>query len=254
MEYSINKLSKLAGVTTRTLRYYDQIGLLRPIRVSNGYRIYGEAEIDRLQQILFYRELGLELRQIGAILDDPKFDREQALQGHLTALLQKRIQLELLIGNVEESLRAMKGDFTMSSKDKFKGFKEKMIQDNESRYGKEIREKYGDDTVNASYAKVRGMSEEKMADAERLSQQINQLLAETVPTGDPASERAQRVCELHRQWICLFWPDGMYSKEAHMGLADMYVADERFKAYYEKIAPGCTEFLRDAIHIYCTRG
>lgn len=251
MEYSINKLSKFAGVTTRTLRYYDQIGLLRPIRVSNGYRIYGEAEVDRLQQILFYRELGVELRQIGAILDDPAFDREQALQGHLHALLQKRIQLELLIENVEESLRAMKGETTMSSKDKFKGFKEKMIQDNEDRYGKEIREKYGDDSVNASYAKVKGMSEEKMHRAEELRQRIEEGLATAFPTGDPAGELAQQVCGWHKEWICIFWPDGMYSKETHMGLADMYVEDTRFRANYDKIAPGCTEFLRDAIHIYC---
>lgn len=195
----------------------------------------------------------MELRQISAILDNPKFDRGQALQGHLNALLQKRIQLELLIGNVEESLRAIKGECTMSSKDKFKGFQEKMIQDNEDRYGKEIREKYGDDTVNASYSKVRGMSEEKMRRAEELRQRIEDGLAEAFPTGDPAGELAQQICEMHREWICMFWPDGMYSKEAHVGLADMYVEDDRFRANYDKIAPGCTEFLRDAIHIYCSK-
>ena len=100
MEYSVSNLAKLSGVSTRTLRYYDQIGLLRPLRQSaNGYRIYGQGEVDRLQQILFYRELGVSLEEIGAILDAPGYDREAALAGHLSALMEKKKQLELLIGN-----------------------------------------------------------------------------------------------------------------------------------------------------------
>lgn len=139
----------------------------------------------------------------------------------------------------------------MSNKEKFEGFKDKMIADNEKRYGKEIRQKYGDDTVNASNAKVKGMSKEIMQEVEELRQRIEEELKEAFEQGDPAGELAQHVCEMHKQWICIYWPEGMYSKEAHIGLADMYVADDRFRANYDKIAPGCTEFLRDAIHIYC---
>lgn len=130
--------------------------------------------------------------------------------------------------------------------------KEKMLEENEKRYGKEIREKYGDDTVNASYAKVRGMSEEKMREAEELSKLINEKLKEAFLLGDPSSELAQSVCEMHRQWLCTFWPDGMYTKEAHKILAETYVADERFAAYYDNIADGCAKFLCDAINIYCS--
>lgn len=251
MEYTIAKLARMSGVTTRTLRYYDQIGLLCPIRVSNGYRIYGEKEVDRLQQILFYRELGVELKEIAVILKDPTFSREQALEGHLAALLQKRKQLDLLIANVTQTMNSLKGEETMSNKEKFKGFKEKMIQDNEAKYGKEIRRKYGGDTVDASNAKLRGMSEEKMAAAETLGREIQEGLAQAFAQGDPAGELAQQVCDKHRQWLCIYWPDGLYSREAHMGLADMYVEDERFRAYYDKIAPGCAQFLRDALYLYC---
>lgn len=139
----------------------------------------------------------------------------------------------------------------MSDKEKFEGFKEKLIQDNEEKYGKEVRQKYGDDIVNVSNAKVRGFRKETMQEAEALRQRMEIALAEAVALGDPAGELAQSVCEMHKQWLCIYWPEGMYSREAHKGLADMYVEDERFRANYERIAPGCTEFLQKAIHIFC---
>lgn len=139
----------------------------------------------------------------------------------------------------------------MSKKKKFEQIKDKMIADNEKKYGEEIRQKYGNDTVNASNAKMKGMTEEKMQEAESLRIRINEALAEAVAEGDPASELAQSICEMHREWICIFWPDGMYSKEAHKGLGDMYVADERFRAYYDEVIEGGAEFLRDALYIYC---
>lgn len=251
MEYSINKLAQLSGVTTRTLRYYDQIGLLSPARISNGYRIYGKKEVDILQQILFFRELGVGLKEIAEILNDPEFDREKALESHLSALMQKKSQLEILIGNVTKTISELKGETVMSEKEKFEGFKNKMIAENEAKYGSEIRRKYGDDVVNASYDKVKGMDADKMRRAEELSKCINETLYEAFVKGNPESETAQRVCEMHKEWLIMFWSEGMYSKEAHKALSDTYVEDERFRAYYDNIAPGCAQFLRDAIHIYC---
>ena len=132
MEYTINQLAKLAGVSTRTLRYYDQCGLLPPKAVrSNGYRIYGETEVNRLQQILFYRELGVDLSEIGRILAEKDFDGLSALQSHLSALREKRARLERLIDNVQKSISSMKGKTEMTDEEKFEGFKEKLISDNE---------------------------------------------------------------------------------------------------------------------------
>lgn len=135
MEYSINKLAKLAGVSTRTLRYYDEIGLLSPERISNNdYRVYGQKEVDLLQQILFYRELGVSLDEIKNIVWSKDYDGIAALQGHLSALKAKKEQIELLITNVEKTIAASKGEITMSNKEKFEGFKQKMLDENEKQY------------------------------------------------------------------------------------------------------------------------
>jgi DNA-binding transcriptional MerR regulator len=250
VEYTVNKLAKLAGVSTRTLRYYDEIGLLVPARISsNGYRIYGRNEVDRLQQILFYRELDVPLDEIRRILSAEDFNGLSALQNHLAALKSRRKQLDLLIANVEKTIKAMKGEIVMNDKEKFEGFLKKMIDDNEQKYGKEIREKYGDETVAHSNAKLLNMSREQYAELERLTNELNETLKLAVESGDPSGELAQKACELHKKWLCFFWDE--YRKEAHICITQMYVDDPRFAAYYEKIAPGCAEFLRDAVAIYC---
>jgi len=248
MEYTVQKLGQMAGISTRTLRYYDEIGILKPARInSSGYRIYGQAEVNRLQQILFYKELGVSLEVIKDIVTSPSYDGAQALREHREQLLNKRKQLDVLIANVEKTIASMEGKITMTDQEKFAGFKQQLIDENEARYGKEIRAKYGDEVVNRSYEKVKKMSEEEYQQVTRLAEEVLTTLAEAFETGDPASDLAQRAADLHKQWLTFYWSD--YTKEAHANLAQMYVEDERFKAYYEK-KPGMTEFLRDAIQIY----
>ena len=250
MEYSISKLAKLAGVSTRTLRYYDEIKLLPPKRIkSNGYRVYGQKEVNLLQQILFYRELDVPLDEIKNILLSEDYDGIQALQGHLTDLKAKKERLDLLISNVEKTIAASKGTIKMSNKEKFEGFKGKMIEDNENKYGKEVREKFGDAIVDASHAKLMGLTAEQYERVQELSRQISASLKTAFEQGDPSSKLAQEVCGLHKEWLAYFWSH--YSKEAHLGLAESYVDDPRFKKYYDAIAEGCGEFLREAIVIYC---
>ena len=250
MEYSINKLAIMAGISTRTLRYYDQCGLLSPKRISsNGYRIYGKNEIDRLQQILFYRELGVPLNEIKSILSAPDFDGNDALENHLAALTAKRGQLDLLITNVKKTLKSLKGEIPIADSEKFEGFKEGLTAENEKKYGAEVRDKYGSEVVERSNDMLRGMTQEQYTKAQRLAEAYQETLKEAYKQGDPASELAQKACALHRQWLCCYF-DG-YSKEYHMGLAQMYVDDTRFTEYYDKISPGCSAFLRDAVMIYC---
>ena len=251
MEYTINKIAQLSGISTRTLRYYDDFGLLVPSRMSsNGYRIYGQKEIDKLQHILFYRELGFPLEEIKQIISNDNFDINNALHGHLSALIAKRSQLDILIANVEKTMLSTKGEVKMNNKEKFKGFGHQLVEENEAKYGEEIRKSYGDDVVEASHDKIKGMTKEQYAEIEALSAEVNEALKIAFEQGDPASELAQKACELHQAWLSYFWAH--YTKEAHIGLAEMYIADERFTAYYDKIASGCTEFLRDAIVIYCS--
>ncbi|WP_127582638.1 MerR family transcriptional regulator [Paenibacillus koleovorans] len=253
MEYTVQKLGLLAGVSTRTLRYYDEIGLLKPARISSsGYRIYGQQEVDRLQQILFYRELGVSLEEIKDLVTSPAFDADRALHEHRAQLLEKRAQLDLLIANVELTLAQREGTKTMSDKQKFEGFKQKLIDDNENKYGTEVRAKYGDEKVSKSNAKVKNMTEQQYAEVEKLAAQVHEALAAAFATGDPAGELAQKAADLHRQWLIYWWDQ--YSKEAHAGIARMYVDDERFTAYYDKDQPGVAAFLRDAVLIYTGMG
>jgi DNA-binding transcriptional MerR regulator len=251
MEYSINKLTKISGVSTRTLRYYDEIGLLKPAKIaSSRYRIYEQLQVDMLQQILFYRELGFSLENIKNLLSAPSFDREQAFNDHLIALQNKKERIDKLIINVTKSISVMKGDITMSDKEKFEGFKQKLIDDNEKKYGAEIRKNYGDKIIDESNARLQGLTGEQYEKAESLRLKLEQTLKSAFDVGDPAGELAQKACDLHRQWLCIYYPQ--YSKEYHVGLSEMYTSDERFKAHYNKITPGCAEFFKNAINIYCS--
>jgi len=215
---------------------------------SSGYRIYAQAEVDTLQQILFYRELGFALDDIKKLLSAPNFDREQAFLNHLTKLHIKRERLDTLILNVTKSIAAMKGETKMQNKEKFEGFKQTLIDENEQKYGAEIRKKYGNKVIDEYNSQIKGLTQEQYDEAERLNSALEDAL-KTAIAGNPADEQAQKACDLHRQWLCVFGA-GRYSKEYHQSLGEMYVSDERFKAHYEKIAPGCAEFLRDAINIY----
>jgi len=183
------------------------------------------------------------------ILLNPIFDQEQAFLNHLTELHKKRDRLDVLINNVSKSISAMKGATVMPNQDKFEGFKQSLIEKNEKEYGEEIRKKYGDKAIDNSNAHLRGLTQMQYMKSEELRTMLEEALITALKSNNPASEEAQKACDLHREWLCVFYPD--YSKEYHIGLSEMYIEDERFKAHYDKIAPGCAEFLRDAIQIYC---
>ena len=150
---------------------------------------------------------------------------------------------------MSKSIAAMKGETAMSDQEKFEGFKKDLVSLNEEKYGAEIRQKYGDTALGESNAHLMGLTQQQYDEGERLRIAIGNALKTAIASGDPASEAAQNACDLHRRWLSVFYPN--YRKDYHRGLAEMYVADELFKAYYEKIAPRCAEFLRDAINVYC---
>ena len=136
----------------------------------------------------------------------------------------------------------------MSDKEKFEIYKDEMIKSNEEKYGTEAREKYGNAAVDFSNMQIKGATKEQLDHVQDLSQQINEMLKTAVENGDPSSEQAQKVCALHQEWIKFFWKS--YSPQAHLGLCQMYLADERFYAYYEKVAPKAADFLYEAMKIY----
>lgn len=250
MEYTVNGLAELAGVSVRTLHWYDEIGLLHPARVTQaGYRMYGPAQVDALQSILFYRALGVPLREIAALLNASDGARLGTLLKHRAALQGRRAQLDALLATLDKTIEQEEGKRQMTDQEKFEGFKQKLVADNETRYGREVRERYGDDAADRSNAHFMQLTAQQYEAMQALGAQIHAALAAAVQAGlDPAGEEGARIAALHREWLGYTWP--AYTPAAHRGLAEMYVADERFAAYYDAAAPGCAQFLHDAILHY----
>lgn len=246
-EYSINQLSQLAGVSARTLRYYDEIGLLRPARVNEaGYRFYGPKEAAVLQQILFYRERDLDLKTIRKILLEKDFDMLAAMEEHLAELEKRKAHTEALIRTVEKTIRHMKGECEMSDQEKFEALKKKAVLEKEKAYGAEAREKYGAEAVEASNRKLMGMTETQWKRFEELEKEILKRLETAVEQGAAAdSEEAEEIFGLHKEWLSASWKQ--YSPQAHRGVAAMYVADQRFTQYYDRNVPGCAALLKEIV-------
>lgn len=253
MEYSIKALSELAGVSTRTLRYYDEIGLLKPLRVSDaGYRFYGKQELALLQQILFYRERGFELKKIREIVCKKDFDVVKAMEEHLLELENQKTHVEHLIQTVKQSLQHLKGECDMSDREKFREFKEQAVRENEAVYGAEARRKYGDEAVDASNRAWLDMSEDTLKTFQNLEKEILARLEAAVRNGVvPESEEVGQIVRLHKKWISMAW--GRYDVQAHRGVAAMYVADARFTDYYDHSVQGCAKLLNDAVQRWAVK-
>lgn len=246
--YTIKKLATLAHISTRALRYYDEIDLLKPTSYTDSeYRLYDNDAVDRLQHILFYKAMGISLKTIKDILDGEDFNPEEALLHHKASLEKEKVRLETLIHTIDKTLSNMKGDYDMTDKEKFEGLKEKMISEHEEKYGEESRELYGD-KVDASIKKIRGMSEKEMNDLDALAIEMQNAFIEAYEIGDPTTELSMKACDMHKEWLSHYW--NFYSKEAHLGLVTMYVEDERFKTYYDKLKEGLSDFMLKAMKEY----
>lgn len=240
---TVRQLARLAGITPRTLHYYDQIGLLKPSEVGeNGYRYYSEAALLRLQQILFYRALDMPLSEIRALLDDPAFDPLQALEAHKAELLKRKQALEKLVRTVDHTILHLKGIIAMETKDLFAGFSPEV----QAAYEKEAMEIYDPEIVKASIQKWNNTSapEKKALGVE--GQAVYDELLRAIPRG-PGSPEAQAGVERWRKHIENFWtPDDA----ALLGLAQGYNNDPRFKATFDKIHPELAAFILAAVEHY----
>lgn len=247
MEYSIHELAQLAGVTTRTLRWYDQTGLLKPGRTgANGYRYYGEAQVRRLQDILYYRALGVGLAEIKSCLDAPDFDRVKALRSHLEALKKDRARIDRLIRSVEESIRAEERKEIMSDEKRFEAFKKQAIEENEKKYGAEVRTRYGDAEMDAANAAAMKVTLEQYREWTALGEEIQRRLEAAVTARlTPGDGEGREIALLHKKWLTI--ASHGYDVQRHRGIAALYTADARFTAYYDKYIPGCAQFLTDAV-------
>jgi MerR family transcriptional regulator, multidrug-efflux activator len=252
MSYTVKQVAELAGVSVRTLHHYDHIGLLRPHTVTDaGYRLYNQTSLDRLQQILFFRELGFELKEIGQILDSPSFDERRALLAHRELLTEKHDRLGRLIQTIDDSLSRLERGEPMNDTSMFQGFDSTRVEAQIERYRDEAIERWGKNTVEESETRVRSLSEHDWKTIEVKTADINTRLAALMGTHPADSDETQLQIE---RWFDLLnrYFSG-YSPEAFAGLGEMYAADERFTAHYDQVRPGLAVYLRDGMQVFAQR-
>ena len=247
MKLSVGALSKVSGVSIRALRYYDQIGLLHPSEVApSGYRYYGEAAVERLWQILFYRELDFPLESIAAILSSPNYDRTRALREHRELLVQKRERLDGLIVLVTDALNGeQKGENVME----FKPFDTSKIDALRKQYAEEAKARWGEtEAYRESAWRTAKYTPEDFARIQERSAEVMRKFASLVG-GNPAGEAAQALV---LEWQALISESYYFcTDEILAGLGEMYVCDERFTQNINQYGAGTAQFMRDAIAAHC---
>ena len=241
--FTVKQLSKLAGVTPRTLRHYDAIGLLKPSRIGdNGYRYYGEESLLRLQQILFYRELDMPLDEIKQIMGRRDFDVLGALQSHRQALREQVARLNRLIQTVDNTIDHLKGNQTMSDKAYFEGFSEEQ----QEKYALEAEGLYDPETVRESNRKWKAYPAARKETILAEGRTIYTDMIAAMPKG-PESSEAQAIVERWRRHIEYFWTP---NEEQLPGLAQSYVDDPRFRANFDKMHSELAVFMYKAVKVY----
>lgn len=246
--YSISELANAAGVSVRTLRYYDQIGLLTPRRKGNDYRVYGDEEVKKLQHILVLRSCGLPLADISSAMRSDGFDLASKLREHLQVLATQMDITARAIETTKRMLEGLEAFDAMSNEERFEQLKKDSVSKFEAEYGEEARALYGDAAIEEANGRLLNMSKLAWDAKEELEQRVRDTLVRAMATGDPASPESRMLAELHAQWIRVHWGEGGYSPEAHRNLVRGYMDDPRFIAYYDTACgEGATGFLRDAV-------
>ncbi len=245
MTWSIADVARMSGVTSRTLRHYDEIGLLLPARIAaGGHRHYGEDELLRLQQILLMRELGLGLSEIAKVLDQ-QTDQVEALRAHHSRLLTEKERLGRLVETVERTITELVREGEEMSKinrpeNLFEGF-------DHTQYDDEARSRWPQQWEE-SQRFVATLTPEDTERMQRESTAQMVRMAEFMVAGAAVDDPVVLTeVDLHYQGVCRFWTP---NAEAYRGLGRMYTDDERFRANYESIAPGLAEYQRDAMAAY----
>ncbi len=240
---TVGEVAALAHVTVRTLHHYDEVGLVSPsARSEAGYRLYAPGDLERLQQVLFYRELGFALEDIKALMDARDFDRGQALREQRRLLEEQGDRLRAMLQAVDAAIAAHEGGYAMSEEEMFQVFGDFNPKDHED----EARERWGEtDAYRQSAERTSRYRKEDWEAIKAESEAIGLALAQALASGAaPASYAAMAAAERHRQHISRWFYE--CSPEFHRNLGEMQVADERFAATWEAIRPGLASYVRDA--------
>ena len=244
--YTIKELADLAGVTTRTLRYYDQLELLNPAEIGeNGYRYYDRENLLRLQQILFFRELDVPLKDILFILNRPDFQLLPILDSHRSALKVQEKRINRLLKTLEKTIVSLQGENYMTENEYFEGF-------DETQYEDEVRERWGGTPKYAeSKRKWSSYTKDQKEEIKVEGGQITKRMVTENPGASPDDPDVQVAVGDYYTYLNKYF----YTCEVEFlrGLADGWVQDPRFAVNYERIREGGAEFVREAVHIYCDR-
>ena len=246
MAYTVKQLAEIAGISVRTLHYYDEIDLLKPSwQAENGYRYYDDDAVMRLQQILFYRELELKLSEIKTILDEPEFDILTALHAHRDELKVKIERLQGLIKTVDHTILHSIGEIKMSKKQLFSGF----TQEEEKRYEVEARQRWGDQEVDTSYQRWNSYTSEQKDTIKSEGDAIYLDLASAIEAEKThTSSEVQAMIGRWHQHLRYFYEPSVARLQ---GLGQMYVDSPEFADRFRELNPDLPEFMRDAINHYC---
>lgn len=248
MTYTVHQLAEKAGITPRTLRHYDRIGLLKPAQLAkNGYRQYRDQELIRLQQILFFRELDFPLEEIQAMIDHPRFDLADAFRYQRGLLELKRKRLGTIIKSIDTTLESMQ-DITNQDRDLYGSLSDEEIQ----KYKTEAKQRWGGtDAYKQSQERVSKLTKAEMAEMKEAGEALCRELAAAVERGiAPESDEFQALVQKHFEGINFFYDCSM---EIYRGLADMYVQDDRFAAYYRKFHADLPEKLVQGMRFYADK-
>ena len=248
--HTVKQVAAWSGVSVRTLHHYDEIGLLKPNHVGrNGYRYYGRAELLRLQQILFHRELGFPLAEIRRVLDTPGFDQAEALRAHRRRLEAEARRYRALVRTIDQTLASLEGDATMDGKAMYRGFDPKM----QAEYEQELVERYGeamqgriDDARRGMAGWSQGDFDAMQAEAEAIEAAVAKALADGLPVDSAAVTALMRR---QHAWVSKSWNKSAPA-EAFAGLGKMYVDDPRFRERYDGRQAGLAEYMALAMAAY----
>jgi DNA-binding transcriptional MerR regulator len=242
--YTVSQLARMAGVSVRTLHHYDQIGLLKPsTRTAVGYRLYQEQDLLRLQQILFFKELEMPLKEIREILDDPGYDQVEALEQHRRLLQGRMERLARLLTTIDRTIQRLTEDsMTMKDEELYAGFTPEQAE----RYRREAREMYGEARVEESERRLRQLSKAEWDAIRAEGDEVTRSMAALMDRA-PDDAEVQEVVARHRAWIEHFYP---VSADGYRGLAQTYTSHPEFRAFYDRYAPGLADFLAAAMAHY----
>lgn len=243
MAYTVRKLAELSGITVRTLHHYDDLGLLKPAYTGvNGYRYYEEAQLLRLQQILFFRELGFSLKKIQQLLGRSDFDTVLALRSHREVLSKERARLGELMKTIDKTINRISGENNMADNELYKGFSPEKQAD----YEKYLVDRFGKKTeqhISESKQRTKGWTDEDMRKSFQESAQIMKEIVELMGTLQPEDPEVQQRVRRHFTWLQQFWtPD----QESYIGHSQL-IEDSELRQWYDKFHPQLANYFAQAI-------